>query len=161
MGHKKSQSVKVSKTNFNSLFFPQNELMESSFHFSDSSSSSIDIKVYNPKKKDKKKYNLRTKKKKITKKIMDVFNSNYTYYKGINQKNNDNYPITIIAEETDKECSINPMLNTNRNSVDKNSYNSKNKLFDEQSLNTYKKKNKKNNKNKKKKKKQYKIKKKI
>ena len=158
MGHKKSHSVKVSKTNFNSLFFPQNELMESSFHFSDSSSSSIDIKVYNPKKKDKKKYNLRTKKKKITKKIMDVFNSNYTYYKGINQKNHDNYPITIIAEETDKECSINPMLNTNRNSVDKNTYNSKNKLFDEQSLNSFKKKDKKNRKNKKKKEKHVKIK---
>ena len=47
--------------------------------------------------------------------------------------NNDeeDYPITIIAEETDKECSQNPMLKSNNNSVYKNSVNSKTKILND------------------------------
>ena len=62
---------------------------------------------------------------------MDVFNRNYMYYKGMNNKNNeiDDNPITIIAEETDKENSLNPMLRSTNNSLYKNSINSKAKIL--------------------------------
>ena len=55
-----------------------------------------------------------------------MFNRNYKYYKGINKSTSKKkeYPVTIITEETDKECSLNPMLNNN-NSVNKYSINSK------------------------------------
>ena len=58
---------------------------------------------------------------------MDVFNRNYMYYKGLNKNNKDQLDsqISIIAEETDKDCSLNPMLKSTNNSMYKNSMNSK------------------------------------
>ena len=145
---KKTQSIKNPKSNFEILFGLKSPLDINNFSFSDSSSSSS-ISPKNRRKKIRKKNNYkRTKKKKLTKKIMDVFNRNYMYYKGINKKNNDeeDYPITIIAEETDKECSQNPMLKSNNNSVYKNSVNSKTKILNDEDTNPINKKNKKKHK---------------
>ena len=122
--------------------------------FSDSFSSELSIKEEQPpKNKKKNKYNIRSKKKKLTKKLLDVFNRNYKYYKGINKSisKKKEYPVTIITEETDKECSLNPMLNNN-NSVNKYSMNSKAKMIEDDGTNPInKKKRKSKNRNKKKK----------
>ena len=133
---KRSHSIKIFKTDFESLFFQKNQ-----FSFSDSSSSS-EIK---PKKKKKKKKKIKNRKnsfnKKLTKKILDVFNHNYTYYKDINKKNNNDHSISIIAEETDKDLSISKMMNNgNNDSTHKNSINSKNKILEMQSIDSIKKK---------------------
>ena len=151
---KKCLSVKVSKTNFNALFFNKNQLNSNKFSFSDSSSSSgISQKKKRRNTKTNNNNNIRTKKKKLTKKLMDVFNRNYLYYKGMNNKNNeiDDNPITIIAEETDKENSLNPMLKSTNNSLYKNSINSKAKILtkedeEEKDTNPINKKHKKNHK---------------
>ena len=154
---KKCHSVKISNTNFNSLFYPESQTFVHHISFSDSSSSSI-LEQRKKKFVKRKDHNIRSKKKKLTKKLMDVFNRNYMYYKGINKKNEeDDYPITIIAEETDKECSLNPMLKSNNNSVYKNSINSKTKILDDEDtnpINRKRNKNHKKNKNKEKKPKQ-------
>ena len=133
---KKCLSLKVNRTNFETLFFPKSQIFISHISFSDSSSSSNIAPQNKPKRKSIKNNNIRSKKKKLTRKLMNVFNQNYMYYKGINQKNieGDN-PITIIAEETDKECSLNPMLKSNNNSVYKTSLNSKTKILEEEDTN--------------------------
>ena len=132
---KKSNSVKLFKTKLNSIFFPNEQILINHFSFSDTSSSDL-VRQQKPKKKKKKNNNnIRTKKKKLTKKLLDVFNRNYMHYKGMNKPNEDEYPITIIAEETDKECSLNPMLNNaNNDSVYKNSLNSKTKMIENESI---------------------------
>ena len=145
---KKSHSIKIKKTRFEALFFPQTQILSSRFSFSDSSSSSDILQQLKPKKKTNQISNIRTKKKKLTKKLLNVVNKNYLDYKNISQ-NNDEYPITIITEETDKECSLNPMLNNgNNNSVYKNSINSKAKMIE---IESFKINNKKRRKDKKKK----------
>ena len=130
---KKCYSVKIPKTNFNALFDDKSQVISTQFSFSDSSSSSV---IYQKKKKKTNKANnqnnnKRTKKKKLTKKLMDVFNRNYMYYKGLNKNNKDQLDsqISIIAEETDKDCSLNPMLKSTNNSMYKNSMNSKARIL--------------------------------
>ena len=150
---KRNHSVKIVKTKLNSLFYPDEEILISPFSFSDTSSSELAQQQQKVTKKVKKNNNnTRTKKKKLTKKLLDVFNHNYMYYKGINKPNIDDYPITIIAEETDKECSLNPMLNNtnniNNNSVYKNLINSKTKMIEYESIKERNEENKLNNKNK-------------
>ena len=152
---KRSHSVKLIKTKFNSLFFPDEQILINSFSFSDTSSSEKVQQQQIPNKKVRLNNDngIRTKKKKLTKKLLDVFNRNYMYYKGLNKPNEDDYPITVIAEETDKECSLNPMLNNtnniNNNSVYKNSINSKTKMIENQTIKERNEGNKLNNKNKK------------
>ena len=146
---KKTQSFKNSKTTFENAFGLKSPLYVNNFSFSDSSSSSSSIIQKAKQKKIRRKNNYkRTKKKKLTKKLLDVFNRNYMYYKGINKKNNEeeDYPITIIAEETDKECSQNPILKSNNNSVYKNSVNSKTKILNDEDTNPINRKNKKKHK---------------
>ena len=63
---------------------------------------------------------------KFGQKIVDVFNGNYKFYKGLNNANNENKKVTIISEETDPDCIID---NVKRNTIKKYSKMSKNKLF--------------------------------
>ena len=146
---KKCHSIKIKKTRFENLFFPQAQLYSSHFSFSDSSSSSDIIQQLQNKKKVKRNSRLRKKKKKLTKKLIDAVNQNKINYLNSNQ-NNEDYPFSIIAEETDKECSLNPMLNNgNNNSVYKNSINSKANMLEKESIKQNNKKGKKENKKKK------------
>ena len=92
---------------------------------------------------------IRKKKKKLTKKLTYLVNQNKINYLNSNQ-NNEDYPFSIIQEETDKECSLNPILNNgNNNSVYKNSINSKAKMLENESIKQNNKKGKKENKKKK------------
>ena len=99
--NKKNQSVKVFKTKFESLFFP--ELIFNSFSFANSSSSSEKTSQINSKKKAK---NNNYKK---TEKLLNIFNNNY-------------------SKETDNSYSFNQKMNkTNNNDFTfNNSINSKN-----------------------------------
>ena len=130
---KKCHSIKIKKTRFEAIFFPQTQILSSRFSFSDSSSSTDILQQLKPKKMTNQNSKIRSKKKKLTKKLFNVVNKNYMDYKNISQ-NHDDYPITIIAEETDKECSLNPMLNNGNNSVYKNSINSKAKILKNESF---------------------------
>ena len=146
---KKCHSIKVKKTRFENLFFPQTQIYSSHFSFSDSSSSSNIIQQLKTKKKVKHSTDIRKKKKKLTRKLFKVINQNKINYINSNQ-NNENYPIKTIAEETDKECSLNPMINNgNNNSIYKNSMNSKTKMLENRSIKQNNKKEKKEHKRKK------------
>ena len=146
---KKCHSIKIKKTKFENLFFPQSQLYSSRFSFSDSSSSSDIIQQLQTKKKVKRNSQIRKKKKKLTKKLTYLVNQNKINYLNSNQ-NNEDYPFSIIQEETDKECSLNPILNNgNNNSVYKNSINSKAKMLENESIKQNNKKGKKENKKKK------------
>ena len=155
---KRSNSVALIKSRkFQNIITQRNHSLISPFSFSDSSSSEdisiIESQLNHKPKKKKISIDIRSKKKKLTKKLLAVFNRNYKYYKGINKNQHKNveYPVTIIAEETDKECSINPMI-INNSSVYKNSINSKSKILEDDDTNPINKKRRKS-KNKRKKKK--------
>ena len=119
-------------------FLPQSQKLLNPISFSDSSSSSNIIKRHKPKKKVKKSCNRKSKEKKLSKQLFELFNCNSTNSKDtneINKPNKDDHLINIIAEETDKDFSLNPNLdNSNSNSVYKNSINSKSKIMEYESL---------------------------
>ena len=146
---KKCHSIKIKKTRFENLFFPQILLYSNRFSFSHSSSSSDIIQQLQTKKKERRNSRLKRKKKKLTRKLIEAVN-NQNKINYLNSKNNEDYPFSIIAEETDKECSLNPILNNgNSNSVYKNSMNSKAKMLENESIKQNNKKGKKENKKKK------------
>ena len=125
---KRCHSFKLKNIDFESLFFPKNHLS-----FSDSSSS---FDMRQEKKQKKKIRNRNSLKEELSTKILDVFNNNYTYYKNI-KKQNKGPPISIIAEETDKDFCISKIKdNVNNDSIYKNSINSKNKMLENGSINS-------------------------
>ena len=63
-------------------------------------------KIKNKKSKKSKKNLFSDKRVKFGQKVVDVFNGNYKFYRGMTKANNEDKKVTIISEETDQDCTI-------------------------------------------------------
>ena len=114
---KNYMSERIQKKYYDLISTNTNKLSLTSFSSSSSLasspfSSSLSSKKYT--KKNKKRKSSKKNKKKIPKKLLDAFQGNYKYYKGINNKEiKDIKQATIISEEPDKESSLTALKYTN------------------------------------------------